>query len=175
VPPDALLLCAGAEVRRPSGSFVGGAVVAVCVAIVVSTGVAFVVSAGGAPQSPSHGSWVDQAHTSLQEVDSNVATALLLVRLAERNKIMGDYQQIVALDSESAAGKVSSHFSGEQPEPAEQNTYKTITTVLSDADDLLSAVRIAIVRRDAGQFTGLERALTKMRGELAKAERRVPS
>jgi hypothetical protein len=148
---------------------------AVFVAIVLSYCVSYVVSAGGAPQKPSHGSWVDQAHTSLQEVGSNVSTALLLLRLAEQGKVMGNFQQIVALDSESAAGKVSEHFGGEQPEPADQGTYTYVTTALADASDLLATVRIAIVRGDSAQYSGLESALTKAQSELAKAERRVPS
>jgi hypothetical protein len=149
--------------------------VAVCLAAVVSVCVAFVVSAGGAPQDPSHGSWVDQAHTSLDEVASSVATAQLLLRLAEQDKVMGNYQQIVALDSETAAGKVADHFSGEQPAPADQATYTYVSTVLSDATDLLSTVRIAVVRGDSARFPSLERALSRMQTRITRAEARVPS
>jgi hypothetical protein len=149
--------------------------VAVGLAMVLSLGVAFVVSPGGAPQRPGHGSWVDQAHTSLEAVGSDVATAQLLVRLAGQDRVMGNYQQIVALDNETAAGKVADHFSGEQPEPDDQATYKNVTTVLSDAADLLTTVRIAVVRRETSRYPALEHAMTKMQARISQAEGQVPS
>jgi hypothetical protein len=149
--------------------------VAVSLAVIVSLGVAYVVSPGGAPQSPSHGAWIDQAHTSLEEVSSGIATAQLLLRLIEDDKVLGKYQRVVALDSENAAGKVASHLSGEQPEPADQATYTRVTTVLSDASDLLSTVRIAVVRGDVARFPALERALVKMQRRITTAEARVRS
>jgi hypothetical protein len=153
--------------------FWAGVALAVVAATLVSLWVVFVVSPGGAPQSPSHGAWVDQAHTSLEEVASDLSTAQLLLRLAEDDKVMSNYQQIVALDSENAAGKVADHLGGEQPELADQATYKLVTTTLSDASDLLSSLRIAVVRGNASQYPGLEHALTKMQGELSKAEAKV--
>lgn len=155
----------------------GVAVVAAAVglAVIMSLGVAYVVSPGGAPQSPNHESWLDQAHTSLDEVSSNIATAQLLLRLVEHDKLLHTYQQVVALDTENSAGKVASHLSGEQPEPADQAAYGRVTTVLSDASDLLSNVRIALVRGDASQYAGLDRALQKMQQEITKAEGLVPS
>jgi hypothetical protein len=134
-----------------------------------------VVSPGGAPQSPDHESWLDQAHTSLDEVSSDIATAQLLLRLAGHDKLLDNYQKIVALDSENAAGKVASHLSGEQPEPADQASYSRVTTVLSDAGDLLSQVRIVLVRGDTSQYAGLGRALQKMQQKITKAEGLVPS
>jgi hypothetical protein len=118
---------------------------------------------------------VDQAHKTLQDVGSSVGTALLLVRLADSDKVMGKYQQIVALDSETAAGKAADKFAGEQPEPGDQTTYKHVTTVLSDATDLLSEVRIAIVRRDTSRYAGLERALKKTQAQLTKVEGQLRS
>jgi hypothetical protein len=148
---------------------------AVAVAIVATLGAIYVVSPGGAPQYPSHGSWVDQAHTALDSVASDVATAQLLLRLAERDRLMGNYQQIVALDAENEAGKVSDHLAGEQTHPADDATYNRVTTVLSDASDLLSSVRVAIVRRDDAKYGDLGTALKKMQTRLSKAEEQVPS
>jgi hypothetical protein len=148
---------------------------AVGVAVVLSLAVTYVVSPGGAPQTPNHQSWLDQAHTSLDEVSSNVATAQLLLRLAEQDKLLATYQQVVALDSESSAGKVASHLSAEQPEPADQATYARVTTVLSDAGELLSNVRIVLVRGETSQYPALGRALQKMQQKITKAEGLVPS
>jgi hypothetical protein len=148
---------------------------AVGLAVVLSLAVVYVVSPGGAPQSPNHQSWLDQAHTSLDEVSSSVATDQLLLRLAEQNKVLATYQRIVALDNESSAGKVASHLSGEQPETADQSAYARVTGVLSDASDLLSNVRIVLVRGESSQYPALGRALQKMQQEIAWAEGLVPS
>jgi hypothetical protein len=148
---------------------------AVGVAVILSLGVAYVVSPGGAPQSPNHQSWLDQAHTSLDEVSSSVATAQLLLRLAEQGKVLVTYERVVALDDESSAGKVASHLSAEQPEPADQTTYTRVTSVLSDASDLLSNVRIVLVRGEASQYPALGRALQKMQQKITWAEGLVPS
>jgi len=149
--------------------------VAGCVAAILTLGVVYVRSWGDAPQSPSHDSWVDQAHTSLDEVSSDVATVQLLLRLVEDGDVMSRYQRVVVLDSETAAGKVADHLSGEQPSQADGTTYADVTGVLSDAGDLLSSVRIAVVRQDTSQYQGLERALTRMQDRLSKAEGEVPS
>lgn len=148
---------------------------AVGLALVLSLGVAYVVSPGGAPQSPNHESWLDQAHTSLDEVSSDIATAQLLLRLAEQDKVLATYQRVVALESEGSAGKVAGHLSAEQPEPADQATYTRVTTVLSDAADLLSSTRILLVRGDASQYPRLDEALQKMQQRITWAEGLVPS
>jgi hypothetical protein len=148
---------------------------AVGTALALSLGAAYVVSPGGAPQTPNHESWLDQGHTALDEVSSSVATAQLLLRLVEQGKVLGNYQQIVALDMESSAGKVSSHLSGEQPEPEDQRAFTQVTTVLSDASDLLSNVRIVLVRGDTSQYAGLAHALQTMQKKITKADGLVPS
>ena len=123
--------------------------------------------AGCAPQSPDHSSWTGQASQSLKDVSSEVATVTLLLRLERERKVPGKYQQVVAQDSESAVGATMAKFGGEQPEPRDDATYHRVTSLMSDASDLLSQVRIAIVRRDSDrypdlldQLEGLDRNLT---------------
>jgi len=149
--------------------------VAGCLAAILTLGVVYVRSWGDAPQTPSHDAWVDQAHTSLDEVSSDVATVQLLLRLVDDGDVMSHYQRVVVLDSETAAGKVADHLSGEQPSQADGTTYADVTGVLSDAGDLLSSVRLAVIRQDTSQYQALERALTKMQDRLSKAEGEVPS
>jgi hypothetical protein len=148
---------------------------AVAFAIVLTLAAAYVFSVPGAPQSPSHGAFVDQAHTSLDEVASDVATVQLLLRLVDEDKVLTRYQRIVALDSENDAGKVASHLSGEQPKASDRDIYDAVTKVLSDASDLLSSTRIAIVRQDTAQYDQLEHSLTQLQTQITKAEGQVPS
>jgi hypothetical protein len=149
--------------------------VAVGLTLLLTLGAWYVVSVPGAPQTPSRGAWVDQAHTSLDEVASDVATAQLLLRLVDEDKMLSKYQQIVVLDAENDADKVAGHLSGEQVEPIDDKTYDDVTTVLSDAGDLLSSTRTAIVRRDSAQYAGLARALAHMQDRITKAGAEVPS
>jgi hypothetical protein len=123
-----------------------------------------------APQSPDRSSWTDQAHKSLDDVSSEVATVSLLLRLEDEDKVPGKYQQVVAQDSETAVGQTMSKFGGEQPPEGEDDTYTNVTSVMSDASDLLSQVRIAIVRRDTGQYPKLRDELTRMQDRLSQQE-----
>jgi hypothetical protein len=128
---------------------------------------------GCAPQSPDHSSWTDQARQSLEDVSSEVATVTLLLDLEQARKVPGKYQQVVAQDSESAVGKTLDAFGGEQPEPRDDAEYKRVTTLMSDASDLLSDVRIAIVRRDEGAYPALLRKLAELQGDLTAEQERL--
>ena len=128
---------------------------------------------GCAPQSPDHSSWTDQAHQALEDVASEVSTVTLLLRLEGDGKVPGKYQQVVAQDSESAVGATMEKFGGEQPEPRDDDEYRHVTSVMSDASDLLSDVRIAIVRRDTAEYPDLLEQLAKSRRDLADAEERL--
>jgi hypothetical protein len=129
-------------------------------------GIALILLTACAPQAPDHSSWRDQAHLSVQDVASNVATMSLVLRLVREGRMFGKYQQVVALNSETNAGRTTSHLSAEQPEPRDDPTYKRVTGALSDAGDLLAEVRIALVRRDSGSYP-------RLAGELAATIRRL--
>jgi hypothetical protein len=131
------------------------------------------VVAGCAPQSPDHSSWRDQAYQALDEVSSNVATASLLLRQLGDDRVFGKYAQIVALNAETNAGQVTSKFSAEQPVPADSIAYHHVTTTLSDAGDVLSRVRIAIVRRDEGAYPRLLHQLSVAGRQLSRTEHRI--
>jgi hypothetical protein len=136
-----------------------------------AAGLGFVAAC--APQSPDHSSWRDQAHLSIEDVASNVSTMSLTLRLAREDRIFGKYQQVVALNSETNAGRTADHFSAEQPEPRDDVTYRRVTGLLSDATDLLSRVRIALVRRDVAAYPELARQLQRMTERLDRAASQV--
>jgi hypothetical protein len=141
---------------RPNAFVVRIAGLAVLVAVVP----------GCAPQSPDHSSWVDQARLALEDASSQVATVTLLLRLEQDGKVLGKYQQVVAQDSETAVGATLQRFGGEQPPPGDDTTYTEVTSALSDASDLLSRARIAIVRRESSDYPALLRQLRSLQREL---------
>lgn len=126
-----------------------------------------------APQAPDHSSWTDQARQSLGDVSSEVATVTLLLQLEQDRKVPGKFQQVVAQDSESAVARTRDEFGGEQPEPRDDAEYDHITSLMSDASDLLSQVRIAVVRRDASAYPDLLRQLGRIQGSLTRAQDRL--
>jgi hypothetical protein len=126
-----------------------------------------------APQSPDHSSWRDQAHLSVEDVASNISTMSLLMSLVQQDRMFGKYQQIVALNSETNAGRTADHLSGEQPQPRDDAMYAKVTSALSDACDLLSDVRIALVRRDSGKYDRLAHELSDMTKRLDRVETAV--
>ncbi len=135
----------------------------------LGTVVVMLLAVACAPQSPDHTSWTDQARQALEDTASEVATVTLLLRLEHENKVPGKYQQVVAQDSESAVGATMAKFGGEQPEPRDDATYQRVTSLMSDASDLLSDVRIAIVRRDSDRYPRLLHELEGLGRDLTDA------
>lgn len=98
-----------------------------------------------------------------------MSTATLLLRQIRENSVPGKYQQVIAQDAEKAVGQTMDRLGGEQPVPGDDDAYHRVTGLMSDASDLLSEVRIAVVRRDEDAYPGLLEELEKLRSELVDA------
>jgi hypothetical protein len=124
------------------------------------------VLCGCAPTSPDHHYWSDQASQALGDALSDVSTVELVLRLEQRGDLAQNYQQVVVLDSEDAVGTTLQTFGGLQPPRGDTAAYHQVSRALSDASDVLSDVRIAVVREDTERYDALLRALAKVRAEL---------
>jgi hypothetical protein len=142
-------------------------------AVVMCVCLCILALAGCAPSTPDHDEWRSQGDQALSEVASNVATARLLLQQLRADKVHGAYAQTGVLDTETNAGSASSRFTAVQPEPADDDAYQRVTTVLSDAGDLLAQVRIAVVRRDDQAYPGLIRKLSSTLGDLGQEQARL--
>jgi hypothetical protein len=131
------------------------------------------VLSGCAPTSPDHHYWTDQATQALGDAVSDVSTARLALQLQQRGDLQQNYQQVVVLDSEKAVGTTLQAFGGLQPPPRDTAAYHRVTKVLSDASDLLSEVRIAVVREDTGRYAELLDDLAQVRADLLKAQEQL--
>jgi hypothetical protein len=89
-----------------------------------------------------------------------------MLRQQRDGKAWQNYQQVIALDSEEAAGRTAESFSSIQPPPGDDRQYRRVTTLLSDASDLVADVRIAVVREDTASYSGLIRDLRRMSTDL---------
>lgn len=139
----------------------------------IAISVVLLLATACAPQAPDHSSWIDQAHKALEDAGSEVATVALVLRLAERDDVPHKYQQVVAQESERNAGMTMDALGGEQPPAHDDATYTRVTGLLSDASDLVSQARIAIVREDTGEYPKLLRQLDHLQKQLTKAEHQV--
>ncbi|CAI9404671.1 hypothetical protein [Nocardioides sp. T2.26MG-1] len=139
-----------------------------------STALVVLLASACAPQAPDHSSWTDQARQALEDTASEVATVGLLLRLEQEGKVPGKYQQVVAQDSESAVGAIMAKLGGEQPVPGDDATYQRVTSLMSDASDLLSEVRIAVVRRDTDRYPRLLDALDRLGRKITDTAEGLP-
>ena len=128
---------------------------------------------GCAPSTPDHDEWRGKGDQAMSEVASNVATARLLLQQLRADKVHGAYAQTGVLDTETNAESATSRFTALQPEPADDDAYQRVGTVLSDAGDLLAQVRIAVVRRDARAYPGLIRKLSATLADLSDEQARL--
>ena len=135
----------------------------------LTVGLLALPTAACAPTTPDAESWSDQALQALDDVGGEVATARLVLRQLQDDRATGEYAQTVALDSEEAAGTTSDGLAAVQPPRSLDTTYDHVTTALSDAADLLSDVRIAVVREDEGRYAGLVADLARARRDLETA------
>jgi len=126
-----------------------------------------------APQTPDHESWTDSALQALEDSASEVATAELLLRQAEDDRVTRAFEKVVALDADEAAGTIAESFGAKQPPRQDDEEYRTVTTALSDAADLLADVRIAVERGDTSEYADLLEQLEKVADDLDRTRREV--
>lgn len=124
------------------------------------------------PKSPDRAEWRDDAYYAVSDTSSAVATATLVVRELTLGKIQQSYAQVVLVAAEDEAGKQSSSFGALQPAPVDTARYHRVTSALSDAGDVLSDVRIAVVRQESATYAALLKRLdgqTRALGKVVKA------
>jgi hypothetical protein len=121
-----------------------------------------------APKSPDRAVWTDQARHAVTDVQGEVATVELVLRQQRAGKLPQNYQQVVVLGSEEAIGTTAESFSSVQPPEGADSHYQRVTSVLSDASDLVAQTRIAIVREDTAEYPKLLRELGTVSDDLSK-------
>jgi hypothetical protein len=121
---------------------------------------------GCAPKSPDARVWTDQARHAVTDAQGEVATAQLVLRQQQEDRLPQNYQQIVLIDSEESVGTTAESFSSVQPPPGTDATYENVTAALSDASDVVAATRIAVVRDDTAAYSKLLRQLAEVSDDL---------
>jgi hypothetical protein len=114
-------------------------------------------------------SYRGKAFMSVTAATSEVATTALTVRLMRRDRILGPYADETVTGSETALGSIATAFESVQPPAGDDKVRDDVSSLLSDAQDAVSAARIAVRRHDD---TGLAKAaddLRKVSSDLSKA------
>ncbi|HWU22571.1 MAG TPA: hypothetical protein VN088_13645 [Nocardioides sp.] len=122
------------------------------------------------PNSPERPEWRDDAYYAVSGASSDVATATLVLHQLTAGRVQQNYARVVLLAAEDDVGKQSSSFSSMQPAVVDTDRYHKVTSALSDAGDVLSDVRIAVVRDDPSAYPSLLKQLAKQSSTLDKVE-----
>jgi hypothetical protein len=118
------------------------------------------------PPSPDRASWRDDAYYATTGVSGDLGTATLALRELSRDRVLTTVARVAVIQAEDDAGKRIDTFGKEQPAPADLAPYHRVTSMLSDASDLLADVRIAVVRGHAAEYAGLLQQLGKQTNDL---------
>jgi len=121
---------------------------------------------GCEPRQPSPSSWRDDAYHAVTDVESDVATAYLVIRELRRDNVAGNYAQVALVTAENDAGKKTQKFTAYQPPVGDDDRYDRVSHNLSDAGDLLTSARVAVVRRNDSAYAELEKQLARERARL---------
>lgn len=120
------------------------------------------------PTTPDRSDWRNNASYATTGVASDVGTATLVLRQLTNDRVLRTYARVSVIYAEDDAGKQLDKFGKRQPHVADDGIYQRVTSTLSDASDLLSEVRIAVVRDDTAKYAGLLKELGQQSDKLDK-------
>lgn len=101
-----------------------------------------------------------KAKDTAESVLSSVETARLVANAAGRGDTFGPYTSVLLSDAEEGAGHAQDVFESIQPPDAHADRLRDeLGTLLNQASDRLSALRIAARRHELHRLSGLARPL----------------
>jgi hypothetical protein len=106
------------------------------------------------------------AHTA-EEAASVVQTAILTVEAADGRRAHGGYLDVLLTDAESTLGDIQSTFEGVQPPvPAADQLRTEVGDALTEAGEVLTALRITVRRGRLAELPALAEPLTGIHEQL---------
>lgn len=118
-------------------------------------------------------SYRDKALTSLDAASGEVATARLTIRQLGRGRLFGNYADETVTANETALGAISDAFGSVQPPRGDDRVRSSVTSLLSDAQDAVSAARISVRRADGRGLAEAARQLRNVADDLSHALARL--
>lgn len=121
-----------------------------------------------------HGAYEQNAKSALESASSETASAALAVRLRLSDRATNAYTDTLVTASEKAMGGIETSFGGvDPPTPAEDGLRDSVEKSLGDAQDALSAARIAVRRDDAVAMRAAVRDLDAVTREIEDSRGRL--
>ena len=108
-----------------------------------------------------------QAEKSAGSMVSELRTAGLVAEVQIKDNAWWRYADVVVTDAEKAATTIEGTFTSSQPPSREiEPLYRNTSTMLSDAADLVTDLRIAIRRHDTAEINRLRPQLAAAADDL---------
>jgi hypothetical protein len=121
-----------------------------------------VLLAACAPATPDSQAWRASAVQTLEDTSSQLATMRLTVEQERQDRLPGRYAVAVAVDSEEQAATAAESLTSQQPPGAERRAYDRVSSLLDDAQSLISEARIALVAGRTPEYPSLLRRLDRL-------------
>jgi hypothetical protein len=112
-----------------------------------------------------------KAANTAESALSAVQTARITAEAALRGRTTGPYTSVLLGDAEQTLGEIHDTFTSVQPPSTDADQLRDqLDTLLSDADDALSQLRIAARRQDQAGLAKAVQPLAKIADQLDKFE-----
>jgi hypothetical protein len=134
--------------------------------------VVFLVS-GCVPASPNVDTYDDEAMRTAGTAVSEVRTVERLLELLEQDRILRPTVVAQMRYSEDALATTTTSFSGLNPPEARDPLADRLGGLLDQAEQLVMDARVAVERRDVGDYTAIARRLESTAKKLKAVEAEV--
>ena len=125
------------------------------------------------PASPDADTYDDKAAQTLGAAVSDVRTVALLMETSYDGRMLRPTALAQMRHSEDALDTATTAFTELHPPPSRDRLYTRVSTLLGDAGDLVAEARVALERSEEGSFPDIADRLTRLAGDLEKAEEQV--
>lgn len=122
------------------------------------------------PQTADTDTYRDSAHVAVSDALSEVGTTALVLRQRSDGRLWEAYAVTTVRTSEQAVATVADGFSTLQPPDTMDDVESRTSDLLSRAQDLVTASRVALMRSDRTAYAGLLSKLEALATDLSSAE-----
>lgn len=134
---------------------------------------AALVLAGCVPASPDVNTYDDKATLTLQSGVSESRTVEKVLRSLYDGRMLRPTAKTQLRYSEDGLGTAAKAFTELNPPPSRDWLSTRVSTLLSDASDLVEEARIAVERERANRYPGIAKDLDEVAATMERLEGRV--
>jgi len=141
----------------------------------VATVLLALVTTGCVGPSRTSGDYRDKAGSTAAAAESAAQTALLAVHAQTKGNAPGTYLSVILGEAEEHVGTAQNQFDSVQPPNTQADQLRgALDNLLSQASDVLSALRIAARRGQLDQLAKIAQPLEKLSKKLDQIQQESP-